>query len=147
MSEAAKLSATWETEVLDDGRMVLLRVRVSPDCVKAEVRNAFMTISRHAPPKGFRAGHVPEGVLRRLHGEKVLERVRKDLIARTLESVSAEAAKKHGFDQKMVPPPKSVAFSEDKGLFYETIVTGLAETGPPRLSTPSSVVDLRGRGA
>lgn len=142
MSKSAELTMTWTTEVLDGGRMVLVRVSMSPEFVQAEVRRALNRISTSAPPRGFRAGHVPESVLRRIHGKGVLESVRRDLLAKTREAAAKAAGEKHGFDPKVMSAPKNVVFSEEKGLFYEAVVTGLALTGQTSDASAGAVVNL-----
>ena len=138
----ADLTVNWSTEILDSGRMLLVKATMKPDAVRDEVRRRFAEIAERAPPKGFRSGKVAESVLRRLHGKRVLAETRAELVAKASECAVAEAAKKHGFDQKKAPLPVSVRFSEEDGLSCEILVSGLLLAIGASVSS-DSVVDLR----
>lgn len=132
--------ATWTTEVLDGGRMVLLKVTMDPAMVQAEVK-ALLTQAGRRPMKGFRSGKIAESVLRRIHGRRVLEQTRNSLIAKSRDGSIKAAAEKHGFDPKKASrPPSNVKFSEEDGLVYEILVTGLSIPSPS--AAPGVVVDL-----
>ena len=137
-----KLMATWTTTVLDSGRMLLIKVSMEPGMVRAEVKGLLDRIGSKAPPKGFRAGKVAESVLRRIHGKRVLSETRTDLVAKSYEAAVVEAAKKYGFDPKTAPAPTGVKFSEEAGLSYEVLVTGLS-LSVATAGAPDVVVDLR----
>ncbi len=136
------LTVNWSTDVLDAGRMLLVKAVMKPGVVQAEVKRRLAEIGKAAPPKGFRAGKVPEAVLRRLHGKRVLAETKADLVPKACECAVAEAAKHHEFDPKKVGAPTSARFSEEDGLSCEVMVTGLSlAVGAPTSS--GSVVDLR----
>jgi FKBP-type peptidyl-prolyl cis-trans isomerase (trigger factor) len=133
----------WESERLDEGRMLLVRISMDAESIREEVAARLADLGRRAPPKGFRAGKVAETVLRRVYGKKVLDAVRNDLMTRSFQTVIAECAKQ-GVEARPGSQftPTNLVFSEEAGLKYEIIFTGL-EPKSGQSAPRGDTVDLR----
>jgi len=135
---------SWRSERLDGGRMLLLKISLSASVVRDEILARLRELGAKSPPKGFRAGRVAESVLRRVHGKKVTEAARKDLLDRSYRIVFEEHTKK-GIRIKTTETPtiNNMIFSETEGLSYEILLTGLEPSKEDR-QIRSDIVDMRG---
>lgn len=138
-------TVNWTTTPLDGGRMLLIKVTVPPEGVRANVALRVANAARRSAPKGFRPGsRVAESAVRRIHGKKILLDCREELLAKSWRCAVLDEHKKRDFGLKNAGRATNVVFSEEQGLSFDVLVTGLTPPAEPEVTTTlGGVVDLR----
>ncbi|MBI4567827.1 MAG: trigger factor [Planctomycetes bacterium] len=120
-----------------------VKVSVSADRVRADVRKSYADLSRNVPVAGFRRGKVPRRLLERRFEERVRDEVKESLVNESFDAAVAQ----HALRPVAVPSDfvNDVVFNPDGPLTYEIVIEvrpsfKLCDYRGLRLSAPEPAV-------
>ncbi len=122
---AAQPNVTWDAYDISAKERVV-KVVVSSETVRQEVRSVVERFKRRALVKGFRRGKVPDQMVMRLYGGGIMADVQRELLGRSYGPVLEKIKDSMAGD----PVIENVSVSESDGLKYELRFDKKADPAP-----------------